>query len=109
MNFTDEDIHNYGINQCKEEKGEFIVISTHIRHKDIDYIHIKAHDNQCVHLYSTVIDVSFLDNYKSIISDIKTLYDILQNPEITKEFDKNENILAYSVILSMGFNTIKLF
>ena len=40
--------------------------------------------------------------------NIKTLYDILQNPQITKVHEKKDHIVTYSIILEMGFNTIKI-
>lgn len=108
MVFTDDEIRNGGINHYKYNVDLFEFTITHFKHSELAYIQIKTYDSQWTDMYSTIVDISFLNEYKLMIPDIKTLYDILQNPKITKVYEKKDHIVTYSVILEIGFNTIKI-
>ena len=108
MVFTDEEIRNCGINHYKYNIDSFEFTITHFKHSELAYIQIKTYDSQWTDMYSMIVDISFLNEYKLVIPDIKTLFDILQNPKITKVYEKKDHIVTYSVILEMGFNTIKI-
>ena len=43
--------------------------------------------------------MTFLNEYKLMIPDIKTLFDILENPKLTKVYSKKDYIVTYIVIL----------
>jgi hypothetical protein len=108
MVFTDEEIRNGEINHYTYNVDSFEFTITHFSHSELDYIQIKAYDSQWTDMYSTIVEIKYLTEYKLLIPDIKTLYDILQNHKITKVYEKKDHIVTYSVILEMGFNTIKI-
>ena len=108
MVFSEQEISNGGVNNYKYQMDSFTFTITHFIHTEIEYIRIKAFDSKWTDMYSMIADISALHDYKLVIPDIKTLYDVLQNPKINKLYKKKDHIVTYSVILEMGFNTIMI-
>ena len=108
MVFSEQEISNGGVNNYKYQMDSFTFTITHFIHTEIEYIRIKALDTQWTDMYSMIADISTLHDYKLVIPDIKTLYEVLQNPKINKLYKKKDHLVTYSVILEMGFNTIMI-
>jgi hypothetical protein len=79
MIFTDDEISNGGIEHYKYNIESFDFTITHFSHSVVnefdedesittDYIQIKAYDSQWTDMYSTIVEIKYLTEYKSIES-----------------------------------------